>query len=384
MRKTLFKWHSYLAIIALIPLIIVSLTGSILVFKTEIDQWLMPQAASLPYGEDTPARPDHNLLQQHIEQALPNFIIGAWEIFTDGQEADRVYLIKKGTDDWHKIYFDPYAVKILSEPAGHSHYLTDWLLELHYTFMLNGIGGEHAQWGTVIGLIAAVILTFLGISGLIIHRKFWLQLFFLRLNKSARVITGDIHRLIGAWSSPIVLILGITGLYFNAMALYHELFEHPSEGHFTPTQPLYGSGINTQTLLDQSKVALQNFVPTYMVYPYEPEVGFTIFGHQPRANIFASDYSSTVSFDRLTGEQTSAIDGREASALAKTVDSFRELHFGSFAGLGSKLFWCLLGLAPTALGLTGLYIWWHRKYGKKRKKSGHNTAAEPSPMTSSS
>lgn len=372
MRKTLFKWHSYLALMSLIPLLIVSVTGSILVFKTEIDQWLMPKAAALPYDETTNLsireRLNHNTLQHNIEQNFPEYIVGAWEIFNDRKEADRVYLIKKGTDDWYKIYFDPYANAILSDPVSLTSNLTDWLLHLHYTFLLNGIGDEHSQWGTVLGLIAAVILAFLGISGLIIHRKFWRQLFKLRTRKNFRIFSGDLHRLVGTWASPVILILGITGIYFNALAYYHEVFEHPSEDHYEPDSILYAKHIDFQQLLDDSVKQLQAFTPTYMLYPYEPEVNITIFGHQPGANPFASNYASTVTYDRSTGELLSAIDGRKAHAKVQTFDSFRELHFGSFAGITSKLIWCILGLAPLILALTGAYIWLFRKFPPKRRR----------------
>ena len=43
MRKTLFKIHSWLALAAMLPLLLISITGAILVFKSEIDGWLMPQ-----------------------------------------------------------------------------------------------------------------------------------------------------------------------------------------------------------------------------------------------------------------------------------------------------------------------------------------------------
>ena len=80
MRKTFFKIHSYLALVALIPLLIVSITGSILVFKVEIDQWLMPKVAALPYAQsekEVPERLNHNILQQHIEGEFPDYILGA-------------------------------------------------------------------------------------------------------------------------------------------------------------------------------------------------------------------------------------------------------------------------------------------------------------------
>lgn len=370
-RKTLYKLHSYLALLALVPLFIVSVTGSILVFKTEIDQWLMPNAAALPYqpaGEGTFARKNLDELKQNIESSFPGYILGSWELFSDGKEADRVYLIKKGTDEWYKIYFDPYENTILSQPVSLTSNLTDWLLNLHYTFMLNGLGDEHSQWGTILGLLAAIILTFLGISGLIIHRKFWLQLLHLRIGRSFRIFSGDLHRLVGAWASPVILILGITGIYFNAIEYYHEVFEHPAEEHYEPQAPLYADDISFNFLIEDSRAQLKNFTPTYLLFPYEPEINITIFGYQPGRNPFASNYASTVTYDRQNGALVAAVDGRHASASTQVFDSFRELHFGSFAGLPSKIIWCLLGLSPLLLGLTGFYIWLHRSSRKKQIK----------------
>jgi uncharacterized iron-regulated membrane protein len=369
MRKTLFKLHSYFALIALIPVFIISLTGSILVFKTEIDQWLMPETAALRYHKNEVAYPrrSHNLLQDTINQEFPNYILGSWELFDDGKEADRVYLIKKGSDDWYKIYFDPYSSRVLSQPVKLDSMLTDWLLELHYTFMLNGIGGEHAQWGTVLGLVIAILLCFLGISGLIIHRKFWRQLLKLRFNRNLRIFSGDLHRLVGAWSAPVILILGITGLYFNALVVYHELFEHPSEDHYKPTTTLYSEAIDFDSLLEDSRNQLNEFTPTYILYPFEPEMNITIFGYLPSRNPFASNYSSTVSYDSQNGNLLAAIDGGKANAGTQVFDSFRELHFGSFAGLASKIIWCMFGLSPFILGLTGVYIWWRRKTKSARR-----------------
>lgn len=370
MRKTLFKWHSYLALVACVPLFIASITGSILVFKTEIDQLLMPEKAALSYSvnnNDLPSRINHNQIQKTVETHFPEYIIGSWELFTDGKEADRVYLIKKGDHDWFKIYFDPYANKVLSEPVSLTSYLTDWLLNLHYTFLLNGIGGEHAQWGTFVGLLAAIILTFLGVSGLIIHRKFWLQLFSLRIKKSARVLYGDFHRLVGAWASPFILILGVTGIYFNAMEYYHEVFEHVGEQHYNPSRSLYGDQVDFQFLLDDSQAQLTEFTPSYLLYPYEPDVNITVFGFQPSGNLFASNYSSTVTYDKASGDLLAAFDGRDAGATVQLFDSFRELHFGSFAGLASKVFWCFFGSAPAFLAITGVLVWYLRNKKKRQR-----------------
>lgn len=371
MRKTLLKYHSYLALAALLPIIIVSITGSILVFKSEIDQMLMPKVASLGYSsQQIPdlERLNHNRLQEKVEQTFPDFIIGSWEIFNDGEEADRVFLVKKGSHDWYKFHLDPFSGSILDQPAAMESQFTDWLVSLHYTFLLNGIGHEDSQWGTFIGLLVALIFTFLGISGLIIHRKFWRQLFNLRRGRSVRVFSGDLHRLAGAWSSPVVLILGITGIYFNAIEYYHEVFEHGDEAHFEPQAKLYGDNINFQQLLLGSQQQLEQFTPTYLLYPFEPGVDITVFGFQPSANPFASHYSSTVTYQAEDGQLALAYDGRVAGTATQVFDSFRRLHYGSFAGLGSKVAWSFFGLAPFLLAFTGFIVWWQRRSKRAGKR----------------
>jgi uncharacterized iron-regulated membrane protein len=173
--------------------------------------------------------------------------------------------------------------------------------------------------------------------------------------------------LVGAWSSPVILILGITGLYFNAIVVYHELFEHPSEDHYKPTSALYSEAIDFNSLLEDSPNQLNEFTPTYILYPFEPDMNITIFGYLPSSNPFASNYSSTVSYDSQNGNFLAAIDGGKASAGTQVFDSFRELHFGSFAGLASKIIWSVFGLSPFILGLTGVYIWWRRKIKSARR-----------------
>ena len=46
-KKKLFKLHSWLALVAMVPILVISITGSIIVFKPEIDAWLMPESAAI-------------------------------------------------------------------------------------------------------------------------------------------------------------------------------------------------------------------------------------------------------------------------------------------------------------------------------------------------
>ncbi len=367
MRKTLFKIHSWVALIALIPLLVISITGSVLVFKSEIDGLLMPdnhfvvqqQANRLPI--DT--------LITKTQKTYPEYVVGSWEIFNDNT-ADRVYLIKRGTEDWYKFHLDQYTGNILSEPVGTSHYFTDWFLDLHYTFLLNDLKSLPGQTGTVLGFFFAVFFLVLGITGLIIYRKFWQRLFSVRWRATLQIVLSDIHKMTGVIGSPIIIILAITGGYFNGAVWYHEVIEHAEEEHFVLTKDLYNEEISFQHVLDDSQKQIPTFNGTFLVMPLEPNENITLFGEVDTSNPLASEYANTVTYNKLTGEHMANWDIREVGVGWQVIDSFRKLHFGYFAGLISKIIWCVIGLSPVWLGGTGFYLWFTRR--KRKKQSQKN------------
>ncbi|WP_372811138.1 PepSY-associated TM helix domain-containing protein [Pseudoalteromonas nigrifaciens] len=365
MRKTLFKIHSWVALIAITPLIVISITGSVLVFKSEIDGLLMPNSHFVVKA--LPERLPIDKLIAKTERTYPNYIVASWEIFND-DTADRVYLIKRGTEQWAKLHLNQYTGDILSEPVGTSHYFTDWFLELHYTFLLNDFKNLPGQTGTVLGFFFAVFLLVLGISGLIIYRKFWRRLFSVRWRATLQIVLSDIHKMTGVLGSPIIIILAITGGYFNWAVWYHEVIEHAQEEHYVLTNPLYSHDISLQQILDDSKKQISTFNGTFLVLPLEPDENITLFGEVSTTNPLASEYANTITYSKLTGEHMANWDIREVGIGWQVIDSFRKLHFGYFAGLVSKVLWAVIGLSPVWLAGTGFYLWLTRRARKKQSR----------------
>ena len=64
---------------------------------------------------------------------------------------------------------------------------------------------------------------------------------------------------------------------------------------------------------------------------------------------------------------------RQSGAWAQFLDSFTPLHYGTFGGLPVKILWCIGGLAPGILSITGCLMWYKRKFPKRRKQ----TVSEP-------
>lgn len=375
MRKILFKLHRYMALVAMLPLVLIAVSGSLLVFKFEIDSLLMPEQVTLPATTSPGQRQHLNQLVATLHQQLPDYEIGSWELFDDGHEADRVYLIRRGTDQWFKVYLNPYQGQLLSQPVGLHSDLTDWLLELHYSLLLNDWLDGQPHLGLLLGLVVALLLCLLGLSGLVIYRQFWRRLFSLRWDQRLVVMMSDSHKLVGIWSAPLLLVLGITGGYFNLMEYWHEAIEHGDEPHHQLTQRLYNDQLDLQALVDDSRQQLAGFEPRYLLMPYEPGLAITLFGHQPTANPLASGYGSTVSYDPHSGALQGRFELGEADAATQLVDSFRKLHFGNFAGLASKILWSLAGLAPLVLAVTGLYLWQRRHHGRRRARQQRQVGA---------
>lgn len=51
---------------------------------------------------------------------------------------------------------------------------------------------------------------------------------------------------------------------------------------------------------------------------------------------------------------------RKATIAEQSLSWLARLHFGRFGGMSTKLIWTLFGLAPIALVITGLWMWWAR------------------------
>ena len=63
--------------------------------------------------------------------------------------------------------------------------------------------------------------------------------------------------------------------------------------------------------------------------------------------------------DQFTGELVTApTAGRTLGD--NVIGWVAPLHVGSFGGLGVRLVWCVLGLSPPVLFVTGFIMWWSR------------------------
>ncbi len=353
MRKRLWQLHSWLGLAAGLGLLVIGLSGSLLVFHEELEALFNRE---LVHVEPTPAgRLPLDTLLAHAQRQLPDHEITGWlPQYEAPAMADVIYVIRRGHNEWLVATLDPYTGRLLASPRLGTTTLTGWLLELHYMFLAD-------HFGLGLAGLFAVMLCLLGVSGVWLYRDFWIHVFTLRWNRGARILFSDLHKFTGITFVAFNLIVGFTGAYWN---LTH-LVGHWINGD--PPQPkiekrLYADTLSLDALTADAAQRLPGFRGNFISLPSDPVAPAVIFWGtiEPRGRL-TGPYGSTVSYDPQTGAHTATIDLREAGLWARIADTFVPLHYGTFGGLPIKLLWCLGGLMPGILGITGFLIWRSRR-----------------------
>jgi uncharacterized iron-regulated membrane protein len=369
-RRWLFKLHTWLALLAALPLLISCLTGAILVFKYEIDSLLRPAAVNVEQVLEQ--RQSLDQLRSLVQQRFPQHEITGWTLFQSPQRADVVYLIAHGSSDWQHVYVDAYQGQVLTEPALATTHFTDWLLELHYHLLL-----DHT--GLLIAGIASAVLMLLGLTGLFIYRQFWKNLLRLRWRSARMTLYVDTHSSFGMLLAPVMIIAGFTGAYWNFIHLAQEGLVHDDHAEHIVQGPMYDHSLSLQHLRQQAESSIDGFTTTYISLPWAPGAQLTFYGDVQETHLLTSQYASNVSFDAHSGQRLAVSDIRDAGIGRRIDDSFRRLHFGNFAGWLSKGIWALAGLMVLWLSYSGLYVWWvkRRTQQQAQQRKQQRQAIEP-------
>ena len=369
MKKTLWAAHSIMGLVAGAFLIMVGLTGSILVFFTEVNQTFHPELARV---EVSPQRLSFDDLRDDIHRQLPDHEIVGWPVSKNPTAADVVRVRELGTDQVTWAFVNPYTGKVQGRERW-NRTVSGWLVELHYSLFLG-------TWGTVVMGFMAVLLMLLGISGVWLYRGFWKNFLTLRWGRSARIFFSDLHKMTGITSVAFNLILGFTGAWWNLQSV-PQLFTRDEEP-VRQKQRLYNDQISLDALVVSAKQALPGLdvAETYLGFPRAQGDPFSVSGRLPTANPFRSHYGSRVDFDSQSGAVLATHDIRKSSWWSQFEDMMGPLHYGTFGGLPVKVLWCALGLAPGVLAVSGFLIWRSRRRLGDITMRRHRPVSEPNPL----
>jgi uncharacterized iron-regulated membrane protein len=330
MRKALFQIHLWTGIAIGIYVVLISVSGSAIVFRNELYKSLWPGPKIVPISGPRLSRDE---LKKAVHQAWPHYSITyIWESKRK-DEATEVWIEKDGVAKPATVgrLFDPFNGRDLGRSRPISIGVLAWLSDLH----TNLLGGER---GRKINGVLAILVVILGVTGLMI---WWPGTG--RLRRSLTIdfranwkrLNWDLHSVVGVWMFAFVFIWGVTGVFL--------VFPTPFQvvvNHFSHLE-LYGLTSSLQ----------QPVVNT--------ETGAQIV--------------------RVADETPPPVRRRRRPPRGSNGDVFLRwfyyLHFGNFGDWESKALWVVLGLAPPFLFATGALMWWNRVLSRDARASRQLRAA---------
>lgn len=374
-RRLWLEVHLYLGLFFGALLVVFGLTGSILVFWQEIDEWLNPAMLTVTVPGGTQAgesgyRPLGEILAA-AEQAAPGSHVT--QMYGRGTH-DGVFAVyaEQASTAWARIFVDPYRAQVTGvRQYGANEWVPssfmDAIFSLHYA-LLAGVTGITAAG------VAAVLLLLSLLTGILVwwpRAGQWRQAFVIRQPMTPFRFLFDLHKTVSLYLCLVlgaVLLSGVdmnlNGPYVWAVQLFSPDTRGPAQA---PTStPVPGlAAIGAERAVAIATATYPDGVLSSVAMP-DGETGVYVVGrrHVPGLSAFWSE--RTVVVDQYTGV---ILEVRDPSTRRSAGETFLDwqwpLHSGQAFGWTGRVLVFLSGLACPVIYATGLLMWW-----RKRKSRG--------------
>lgn len=375
-RLSLARWstlHRWLGIGLGLWFALVGVTGTLLVWRDEVDAWLNPAWFRAP-ASSGPALPVDELIER-VRAAQPS--IGRFERLrfpdTPGQ-ALRLQVrgaLARVEAARLELFVDPATGAVLGQRGLDRLSLTraDAMRTL-YEFHRNVLLGEPGS--NIVGVAGCLLLTS-AISGLVLawprSRERWKGLLRIAWRSNATRVLFDVHRSSGTLLAVLVLLATITGTTLVWPNYVRDAVAQLSRVEPIPVLPFSAAQgdeepLPLQALLDRVRAA---FPGQRVVELRLSERGLTgvLFQLRDDGRDVHRLGDTIVWLHPLTGAPMAERSTRTRSAGERFMHWLLPLHVGSAFGSPGRLAMAVVGLAPFVLVGTGLWVWWKKQPGER-------------------
>jgi uncharacterized iron-regulated membrane protein len=385
MRKILFQVHLWSGLILSLPFLLLGITGSLLVFDTDIIGALRaPPALHASAGA---MRSPSSLANLALEANPSLHVLSVTAPAKPGDPA-LVRLSEtaggggRGGPPATIVSLDPVSGAVL-RTEKQPNYMLMPVHFFHEDFMLGGLGRQIVGWSGVAMLI-------MGMSGMILwwpRKKQWGRAFTIRPNARGYVFNRDLHGALGIWMWLIFITVTFTGVYI--------VFPKPINaalGVATPAGPggpppgeragganggqaAQASAVDFDTALQAAKAAAPDAQLLSVNAPQRPGQPVRVVMAQPGWRAGAPSMTISVAAD---GRVSEVRDPRKYSFGESFQAWGRALHEGNGLGIIYKVLVFLSGLLPPTFVVTGLLMWLQKRKNKAAAADTSEKLAEAS------
>lgn len=201
--RAVWRWHFYAGLFCMPFVIVLAISGSIYLFKPQIEAWLDQPYDHLAYVGD-PLAPSAQVAA--ALKARPDAKFQSYELPLGPRSAARIII--RDQVESHRLYVHPRTLTILhSVPEDER--LMRAVFRLHGELWLGERGSylvEMAASWTIVMVLTGLVLWWprqsTGLAGVL----------YPRLRAAGRVFWRDLHSVTGVWVSVFTLVLLLTGL----------------------------------------------------------------------------------------------------------------------------------------------------------------------------
>ncbi|MCY9138023.1 PepSY-associated TM helix domain-containing protein [Peribacillus frigoritolerans] len=376
--RTVWRWHFYAGIIFAPLLIILAVTGSIYLFKPQIEQFLYQDYQVVtPLGDRLPASQQI----ENVKELYPDAVVTKYHPGENASRSSEVSITSN--KESLTIFMDPYTGKSIGELNDEDR-IMDKIEEIHGELMAGTLGDRIVE----LAACWAVVLIVSGIYLWYPKKKQSLSgVLFPRLNKGKHIFRRDIHAVPAFWITAGMLFLIMTGLPWSGFwGNNFQLLATNSGSGYPPsiwTGSAPTSSIKTKDIADVPWAAenldvplsdIQGFIPlsiddvvtiatregmhpSYSInIPQETDGVYTLSAFPPKAQDEA-----TIHIDQYSGAVLADYRYDHYGLIGKIVAWGITLHKGTQFGLINQIISLLICLGIMLVVCSGFYLWWKRK-----------------------
>lgn len=384
--RTIWRWHFYAGLFVLPFILILSVTGSIYLFKPQIDRW--EERAYQGLSTRNAVSPD-----QQLGSVLTTFPTGRFNHYRLPERPGDAAMVQMAFFDGAKldIFVSPQG-KVLGGRDPEAKF-TETISRIHGSLLLG-------SWGDWLVELAASWTIVLILSGLYLWWPRPLRAagtFYPRLRLRGRPLLKDIHRVTGFWIAGLVLVMlasglpwaGVWGSAFKWARTELGLVQGPQDWKIGAAG---GHSKSPENLEAHDHAAMGRTPPAAMARLALPKglplAGFAAKAEQermaapvlvlppgasqrfgpPTGDVWTAKSETQnrwlarqVSYDPVTGLETGRRGFEDQHVVDRIVNTGVAWHEGQLFGIANQVIGVLTALCLIAVSILGVLMWLKRR-----------------------
>ncbi|UAK25248.1 PepSY-associated TM helix domain-containing protein [Sphingomonas nostoxanthinifaciens] len=371
--RAIWRWHFYAGLFCIPFVIWLALTGSIYLWRPQIEAWL-----DRPYAHRAAAAPAASPDAQVAAalRAVPGGTLHKYVLPQTPDAAVRVLVTSHGAD--RRVYLDPQSLAVLGT-VTEEHRPMRVLFHLHGELLAGAIGSylvEIAACWAIVMLLTGLYLWWprghRGLAGLL-YPRWW---------AGGRLFWRDLHASAGLWVSLFALGLILTGLpwangWGNYLVEIRQLtgtsrgpVDWTIGGKPPQTGPMAGAHAGHDMMTTPPPPVrpgeLARVIATVRPLGIAPPVLIAPPAMPGAPWSIASDAAdrplrSELKVDGATGRVVSRTDFGQRHWIDRVIGYGVAVHEGALFGLANQLLGTVTALLLILLAVSGAVIWWRRR-----------------------